>query len=60
MIHPTAKLSVCRQAIMLGISPGGVYYAPRAASDADLKLMHRIDKLHMEFELPRVCRRPST
>lgn len=49
MIDPTAKLSVSRQAIMLGISRGSVYYAPRPVSDADLKLMHRIDKLHMEF-----------
>jgi len=49
MIDPTAKLSVSRQAIMLGISRGSVYYTPRPVSDADLKLMHRIDKLHMEF-----------
>jgi putative transposase len=26
-----------------------VYYKPRPVPDADLKLMHRIDKLHMEF-----------
>jgi len=49
MIDSTAKLSVSRQAIMLGISRGSVYSAPRPVSDADLKLMHRIDKLHMEF-----------
>ncbi len=49
MIDPTAKLSVSRQAIVLGISRGSVYYKPRPVSDADLKLMHRIDKLHMEF-----------
>lgn len=49
MIDPTDKLSVSRQAIMLGISRGSVYYTPRPVSDADLKLMHRIDKLHMEF-----------
>ena len=49
MIDPTAKLSVSRQAIVLGISRGSVYYQPRPVSDADLKLMHRIDKLHMEF-----------
>ena len=49
MIDLTAKLSVSRQAIMLGISWGSVYYTPRPVSDADLKLMHRIDKLHMEF-----------
>lgn len=26
-----------------------VCYKPRPVSDADLKLMHQIDKLHMEF-----------
>jgi putative transposase len=49
MIDPTAKLSVSRQAIVLGISRGSIYYKQRPVSDADLKLMHRIDKLHMEF-----------
>lgn len=49
MIDPTAKLSVSRQAVVLGISRGSVYYKPRPVSGADLKLMHRIDKLHMEF-----------
>ncbi|SEO39328.1 hypothetical protein SAMN04490248_104224 [Salinihabitans flavidus] len=49
MIDPTAKLSVSRQAGVLGISRGSVYYKPRPVSDADLKLMHRLDKLHMEF-----------
>ena len=49
MIDNSAKLSVSRQAILLGISRGSVYYKPRPVSDADLKLMHRIDKLHMEF-----------
>ena len=34
---------------MLGISRGIICYNPRPVSDADLKLMHRIDKLHMEF-----------
>ena len=49
MIDRTAKLSVGRQAKVLGISRGSVYYKPRPVSDADLKLMHRMDKLHMEF-----------
>ena len=34
---------------MLGISRGSVYYQPRPVPAGDLKLMHRIDKLHMEF-----------
>ncbi|MCE8530523.1 IS3 family transposase [Ruegeria pomeroyi] len=49
MIDPTAKLSVSRQATVLGISRGSVYYKPRPVLDTNLKLMHRIDKLHMEF-----------
>ena len=49
MIGRTAELSVSRQAILLGISRGSIYYQNRPVSDADLKLMHRIDKLHMEF-----------
>ena len=51
MIDPTAKLSVSRQAIVLGISRGSIYYLHRTVSDADLKLMHRTHKLHMEFPL---------
>ena len=49
MIAPTAKLSVSRQAIVLGISRGSVYYLPRPVSVADLTIMRRIDELHMEF-----------
>ena len=49
MIDPTSKLSINRQARVLGFSRGSVYYQPRPISDADLKLMHRIDKLHMEL-----------
>jgi putative transposase len=49
MIDPTSRLSINRQARVLGISRGSVYYQPRPISYADLKLMHRIDKLHMEL-----------
>jgi putative transposase len=48
MIDRTAKLSVSRQASVLGISRSSVHYQPRPVSDADLKLMHQIDKLHTE------------
>ncbi len=34
---------------MLGISRGSLYYEPRPASADDLKLMRRIDELHMEY-----------
>ena len=49
MIDPAVKPRVSRQAIYLRISRGSVQYQPHPVSDADLKLMHRIDKLHMEF-----------
>lgn len=41
-----AKLSGSRQAILPGISRGSVYHQPRPA---DLKLMHRIDRLLTAF-----------
>jgi putative transposase len=41
--------AVTRQAEALGISRGSVYYLPRPVSDADLKLMRRIDELHLEY-----------
>ena len=49
MIDATAKLSACRRATVLGISRGSICYQNRPVSDADLKLMHRTRKLHMEF-----------
>mgnify|MGYP006992452273 CR=1 FL=1 len=48
MIDRDHGLSVGRQAKALGISRGSVCYLPRPASDADLALMRRIDKLHLE------------
>ena len=49
MIDRDHGLSVSRQAKVLGISRGSVYYLPRPASDADLALMRRIDELHLEY-----------
>ena len=43
------KLCLTRQAALLGISRGSIYYTPRPVSDADLTLMRRIDELHMEY-----------
>ena len=48
MIDRTHELSVTRQAEVLGISRGSVYYLPRPVSDADLRLMRRLDELHLE------------
>ena len=55
MIDPKSQLSINRQARVLGISRGSVYYQPRPISDADLQLMHRIDKLHMELPFAGRC-----
>ena len=48
MIDRNEELSVTRQAQLLGISRGSVYYLPRPVSEADLALMRRIDELHLE------------
>ena len=48
MIDREHPLSVTRQARLLEISRGAVYYQPRPTSEADLALMRRIDELHLE------------
>jgi putative transposase len=48
MIDRNHDLSVTRQAKLLGISRGSVYYLPRPVSEADLALMRRIDALHLD------------
>ena len=48
MMDRNEELSVTRQAQLLGISRGSVYYLPRPVSEADLALMRRIDELHLE------------
>jgi len=59
MIDREHPLSVVRQAKLLDISRGAVYYRPRPTSDADLALMRRIDELHLErpFMGARMLRR---
>ena len=47
MINRNSELSIGRQAELLGFSRGMVYYEPKPISEADLALMHAIDKLHM-------------
>ena len=49
MIDRTDKLPVTRQAELLNISRGSVYYLPKPVSQADLTLMRRIDELHLEL-----------
>ena len=49
MIDRTHDLSIARQAKVLNISRGSVYYKPRPVSAEDLVLMRRIDELHLEY-----------
>ena len=48
MIDRDHKLSITRQAELLNISRGTVYYLPLPTSEAELALMRRIDELHLE------------
>src|SRR3954470_1954258 len=49
MIDPAHDLSITKQAETLNISRGSVYYLPRPSSAADLEVMRRLDRLHLEF-----------
>ena len=49
MIDRSDDLPITRQAKLLGISRGSVYYQSRAISDADLAIMRRMDELHLEY-----------
>ena len=49
MIDRDHGLSVLRQAAALGVSRSAVYYEPRPPPAADLKIMRRIDELHLDY-----------
>lgn len=49
MIDRRHRLSVTRQARLLGLSRASVYYAARPVSDGTLSLMRRMDELHLEL-----------
>jgi putative transposase len=49
MIDRGSKVPVKRQAELLDLSRSSVYYTPRAVSERDLRLMRRIDELHLEL-----------
>jgi putative transposase len=49
MIDRDHDLPVSKQAEVLRISRGSIYYLPRPVSAADLALMRRLDELHLEF-----------
>ena len=49
MIDRSHDLPITKQAKVLNVSRGSVYYLPRPASSADLALMRRMDELHLDF-----------
>ena len=49
MIDREHDLPITKQAEVLEISRGSVYYLPRPVSCADLAIMRRLDQLHLEF-----------
>jgi putative transposase len=49
MIDREHDLPITRQAEVLSISRGSVYYLPRPVPEADLAMMRRLDRLHLEF-----------
>jgi putative transposase len=49
MIDRDHDLPLTKQAAVLGISRGSLYYEPRPVSASDLALMRRLDELHLEF-----------
>jgi len=49
MTNRDHRLSLTRQADLLGISRGSLYYRPQPVSADDLALMRRIDELHMDY-----------
>ena len=49
MIDHAHDLPVTRQAAVLNISRGSVYYLPRAIPTGELAIMRRLAELHLEF-----------
>jgi len=49
MIDREHDLSIIKQAEVLKISRGSVYYLPRPVSSADLAIMRQLDRLHLEY-----------
>ena len=49
MIDREHDLPITKQAEVLRISRGSVYYLPRPVPEADLAIMRRLDRLHLEF-----------
>jgi len=48
MIDRNGKLSISRQAKLLGINRGSVFYLPQGVNETELALMRQIDQKHLE------------
>ena len=48
MIDRDHDLPITRQAKALGVARSSVYYMPRPVPAEDLKLMRRLDELHLD------------
>ena len=49
MIDREHDLPITKQPEVLRISRGSVYYLPRPVPEADLAIMRRLDRLHLEY-----------
>ena len=49
MIDRGETLSLKRQCALLDLNRTGVYYTPRPVPEEDLRLMRRIDELHLKY-----------
>ena len=49
MIDRKHNLPISKQAEALNISRGSVYYLPRPVPKTELAIMHRLDRLHLEY-----------
>ncbi|MEX3681983.1 IS3 family transposase [Paraburkholderia sp. BR14320] len=49
MIDRAHALPIAQQARLVGIARSSVYYQPQPVNETELKLMRRIDELHLEF-----------
>src|SRR5882762_788996 len=49
MIDREHDLSIIKQAEILKVSRGSVYYLPRPVSSEDLEVMQQLDRLHLEY-----------
>ncbi len=58
MVDRDHELPVTRQCQLLSLNRSTVYYQPKPASDEDLKLMRRIDEMHLKrpfYGSRRIC-----